>query len=167
MSAIKRMCGKAIGVAVVVVISVLCAACEEAGADDSSSVPGGTLDITVTGGAETTGSNDDVMFFGVFPDGEAPAENNALSFCEDHVFQAGTPTTTGAVRAISDEDTDPDTIWYGTGGVTYDVYVFVDEDFAHSGSSDGPQTGDRMYQFEYTQNGNEARTIDLSAFGTM
>lgn len=120
---------------------------------------GGTLNITVTGGAD-----DDVMFFGVFRDGADPDTDDPVGFCEDAI-SAG--STTGPVQAISDEDTDPDTVWYGVDGTTYNVYVFVDVGNVHNGSSDGPQTGDRVYQFDYTQDGNKTQTVALADFGTM
>lgn len=121
---------------------------------------GGTLEIEVTGGANGT----DVMFFGVFRDGAIPGVDEPVGFCEDQQFAAGTPTSTGAIQAISDEETDPDTVWYGVDGTTYDVYVFVDLGGVNGGSNDGPNSGDKYYQFEYTQNGDESRTLALADF---
>lgn len=127
-------------------VCLLIVACDEAGAGGDS----GTLQVTVTGGDTT----DDVMFFGVVPAGTEVSDSTVVAFCEDQTFAVdGSTTSTGSVIAISDEDTDPDTIWYGTGGTTYDVYVFVDLG-ANGGSNNGPNTGDKIYSTQYTQDGN-------------
>jgi hypothetical protein len=128
---------------------------------------GGTLDMTVTGGATGPDPAADIMFFGVFLDGASPGADDPVGFCEDQTFTGTSTTTTGLVRAISDEDTDPDTIWYGVDGTVYDVYLFVDLGGVNGGSSDGPNPGDKMYQLQYTHDGNVTRTVALGDFATM
>lgn len=144
----RRWMDLLIAIVLVVGLCLIVAACDEAGAGGDS----GTLHVTVTGGDTT----DDVMFFGVVPAGTEVSDATVVAFCEDQTFAAdGATTTTDSVIAISDEDTDPDTIWYGTGGTTYDVYVFVDLG-ANGGSNNGPNTGDKIYTTQYTQDGNAA-----------
>lgn len=141
------------------VISVLFfAGCENPSSSSSSSSGGssgddGTFTVTVSG---LDASLSDTLVFAIVPAGATVTESNLVAMCWlDHNEPAGTDTCV-AIPPEGGED------WVGTGGTTYDAYIFLDVD---DDVGEGPVAGDYKYKdwpLRYTQDGNReiATTFD-------
>lgn len=104
----KRLVGFA---TILIVALVLVVSCSDNGADGG----GGTLTVSVSG---ISGHDGDVLLFGVF------AENADLQN-DDPVAYGEQTIASGAASATALDNT-TDQTWTGSGGVTYDLYVFID-----------------------------------------
>jgi hypothetical protein len=148
------MKNRSLAVFLVVVASMLhFASCENPSSSDSgsggSSGADGTFTVTATGLDET---RDGKLAFGIALAGAEAITANMLALASADLSEVeGTDT------CIAEHPETPET-WIGTGGTTYDVYIFLDLD-----DSNDPSEGDELYSewpLQYTQNGDKTVTID-------
>jgi hypothetical protein len=146
---------RSVAVVLLVVASMLFfAGCENPSSSSSSSGGSsgedGTLTVTATG---LDGASDGKLAFGVSLAGAEAITANMLALASpvDLSDVAGTDTRFAEPR-------DSNETWIGTGGTTYDVYIFVDLD-----DSNDPSDGDLLWSewpLQYTQDGDKTITVN-------
>jgi len=130
--------------------------CDDGGNDGGDVPADGTLTIEYTGDGSANGLP---IVAAVIGEGNDPMQSQPLGFGGD-LIDSGNASFT---LTTSDESAS----WSGTGGTTYDVYIFIDSD-----GDDEPSTGDLLYKtfdpsVQYTQDGNEVVSVNYSDFNEM